>query len=82
MAITYTVADYGSEDKTVEVTYTNDAGLIHKRQINIPYLENGLIDEEYLQEIFEGQLRGVENKLKVGVIQFTDPSDAVGVGTT
>lgn len=81
MDITYTVADYEPEDRTVEVTYTNDAGFIHKRQINIPHLENGSVDEEYLQEIFEGQLRGVENKTKLGVIQFTDPNAIVGIET-
>jgi hypothetical protein len=89
MNITYTVADYETEDKTVEVTYTNDAGLIHKRQINIPHLEDGSIDENYLQEILEGQLLGVENKIKIGVIQFTDPNlpvdesdPAVGIAST
>ena len=77
MAITYTVADYQTEDKTVEVTYTNDAGLIHKRDINIPHLEDGSVDEEYLQEILEGQLLGVENKIRVGSIQFVDPNPPV-----
>ena len=78
-SITYEVADYQQEDKTVEVTYTNDVGFVHTRNINIPHLEDGSIDEEYFQEILEGQLRGVQNKLEVGVIQFTDP---VGVAST
>jgi hypothetical protein len=73
MTITYVVSEYTTEDKTVEVTYENSAGLVHKRTINIPHLEDGSIDENYFQEILEGQLRGVENKAKMGVIQFIDP---------
>lgn len=73
MAITYTGAEYAPGDKTVEVIFTNDEGFEHKRQINIPHNSDGAIDEEYLSEIFEGQLRGVENKLKVGAVTFTDP---------
>ena len=30
--------------------------------------------EDYLQEILEGQLRGVENKIAVGAITFVDPT--------
>lgn len=71
--ITYVVSEYTAEDKTVEVTYENPEGLIHKRTINIPHLQDGSIDENYFQEILEGQLRGVENKSKMGVIQFIDP---------
>jgi hypothetical protein len=73
MAITYTVAEYAPEDKTVEVVYTNDEGFEHKRQVNIPHNPDGTIDEEYLAEILEGQLRGVENKIRVGAVTFTDP---------
>jgi hypothetical protein len=74
MIITYVVSEYTAEDKTVEVTYENPEGLIHKRNINIPHLQDGSIDENYFQEILEGQLRGVENKAKIGVIQFIDPN--------
>lgn len=91
MAITYNVADYTTEDKTVEVTYTNDEGFVHKRTINIPHLEDGSIDEEYFQDILEGQLLGVENKIRVGAVTFVDPNPPedpedpavnVGVATT
>jgi hypothetical protein len=82
MAIAYTFAGIGATDTTVSVTYTNDAGFTHERSINIPRLEDGSVDEEYYQEILEGQLRGVENKLKVGVISFTDPNASVGVAST
>ena len=83
MAITYTVAEYSEEDRTVEVTFENSEGLVHKRTINIPHNEDGSIDEEYLQEILEGQLRGVENKLRVGVVTFMEPTpEPVGILTT
>ena len=82
MISTYTVAEYTAEDRFVEVTYENAEGFIHKRHINIPHLEDGSIDEEYLQEILEGQLRGVNNKIAVGAISFTDPNETVGVAIT
>jgi hypothetical protein len=91
MAITYTVAEYTAEDRTVEVTFENSEGLIHKRTINIPHNEDGTIDEDYFQEILEGQLRGVENKLRVGAVTFTEPEptpepltppEPVGIATT
>lgn len=82
MAITYTVAEYTAEDKTVEVTFENSDGLVHKRTINIPHNEDGTIDEDYFQEILEGQLRGVENKLRVGAVTFIDPTESVGILTT
>jgi dUTPase len=80
--ITYEVATYQVGDKTVEVTFTDDGGFVHKRNVNIPYNSDGTIDEDYLQEIFEGQLRGVENKIRVGVITFTDPNEYVGIAST
>ena len=75
MSITYEMATYASEDTTAEVTYTNADGHTHKRTINIPRLVNGSVDADYLQEILEGQLRGVENKVAVGAITFVDPND-------
>ena len=87
MISTYTVAEYTSEDNSVEVTYENAEGFIHKRNINIPHFEDGSIDEEYFQEILEGQLRGVNNKIAVGAISFIDPnepveSELVGIAST
>lgn len=74
MAITYTVADFTEADSSVQVTFVNDEGFEHKRQVNIPKNSDGTIDEGYFAEILEGQLRGVENKLRVGAVTFTDPS--------
>lgn len=71
--ITYTIADFEETDKTVEVTYTNADGYIHVRTLNIPRLEDGTLDQEYWEEILEGQLRGVENKVRVGAVSFVDP---------
>lgn len=82
MITTYTIAEYTAEDTSVEVTYENVEGFIHKRNVNIPHLEDGSIDEEYFQEILEGQLRGVNNKISVGAIQFVDPSAEVGIAST
>ena len=44
MISTYTVAEYATEDASVEVTYENSEGFVHKRTINIPHLEDGSID--------------------------------------
>ena len=74
MSITYELGNYTQDDQTAEVTYTNAAGYTHTRHINIPRLSNGSVDADYLQEILEGQLRGVENKVAVGVITFVDPT--------
>jgi len=74
MAITYEVGGYAAEDRSVEVVFTNDEGFVHKRQVNIPKEENGSVDQDAFNEILEGQLRGVENKVALGVISFTDPN--------
>ena len=74
MSITYTIADFEDSDTTVEVTYTNADSHEHKRTLNIPHLENGDIDTDYWQEILEGQLRNVQNKIGTGVISFVDPN--------
>ncbi len=85
MSITYTIDEFDSTDKQVKVTYTDDKGFVHERYVNIPHLEDGSVDENYFQEIIEGQLRGVENKIRVGAITFVDPdapSETVGIAST
>jgi hypothetical protein len=74
MTITYTVEEYLEEDKTAKVTYYNEEGFVHTRSVNIPHNSDGSIDEEYFEEILQGQLRGVENKIKVGAVTFTEPT--------
>lgn len=82
MAITYEVSEYKVGDRTAEMIFTDDNGLVHKRQINIPYIDSTTIDEDYLQEIFEGQLRGVQNKIRVNAITFTDPTESTPLEPT
>jgi len=82
--ITYKVSEYHEQDRQVEVTYTRTSdNYTYKRSVNIPHLEDGSVDETYFEEILEGQLSGVTNKLNIGVIQFTDPNEnPVGIGST
>jgi|DEB0MinimDraft_10_1074344.scaffolds.fasta_scaffold02874_4 hypothetical protein len=74
MISTYIVANYQETDTTVKVDYVNHEGFVHTRTINIPHLENGSIDQDFFNEILEGQLRGVKNKESLGVIAFSDPN--------
>ena len=71
--ITYEVANFTDEDSTVEVIYTNEKNQLHKRTLNIPRNSDGTLNEDYWEEILEGQLRGVERKYEVGAISFRDP---------
>jgi len=82
MITTYIVDEFEPTDKNVKITFTNEEGFIHERTINIPHLEDGSVDEDYFEEIIQGQLRGVENKQRIGIIEFTDPNESVGIGTT
>lgn len=83
MSITYEIKNFENGAKTTELTFTDDDGLVYNRQVNIPYNSDGSVDEDYFLEICEGQLRGVKNKLKVGVIEFKDPSEIPsGIGST
>jgi hypothetical protein len=82
MITTYIIDEFEPSARQVKITFVNEEGLVHERKINIPHLDDGSIDEEYFQEIIEGQLRGVENKIKIGVIKFTDPNENVGIAST
>jgi hypothetical protein len=83
MITTYIVDDFESSDNQVKITFVNEEGFVHERKINIPHLEDGSVDEDYFQEIIEGQLRGVENKQRIGVIEFIDPNEVpVGIAST
>ena len=73
--ITYQVEDFAEDARSAKVTYTDDQGFTHERQLNIPRNQDGSIDEEYWAEIQEGQLLGVNNKVSLGVIQLTDPNE-------
>jgi hypothetical protein len=71
--ITYEVPSDLNDKDHVTVTFKNEKGEIFTKSVNIPKNQNGSIDEDYFKDILEGQLRGVENKLKVGAISFTQP---------
>lgn len=79
--ITFSVADYDENDKAVEVTYFNDENFVYKRFVNIPHLEDGSINQDYFDEILQGQLSGVINKSSLGVITFVDPDSQVDIQT-
>jgi hypothetical protein len=76
MDITYTVAEYTTEDLSVEVTYTNEIGYVHKRMINIPKDNEGNIDQTRFDQILEDQLRGLKNKVSFGAVTFKDPNSS------
>ena len=60
---------------TAKITYTDDDGLIYKRDINVPKNKDGSINQEYLDEILYSQLLGVNNKRAIGVAVFKDASE-------
>lgn len=70
--ITFSVADYSEDDKSVEVTYFNDENFVYKRFVNIPHLEDGSINQDYFNKILDDQLKGVVNKLSCGIIQSVE----------
>lgn len=82
MITTYIVDEFEPTDSQVKITFVNDEGLVHQRHLNIPHLEDGSVDEVYFQEIIEGQLRGVENKLRVGAVTFVDLESNTGIAST
>lgn len=83
MISTYIVAEFQPTDRHVEVTYFDKNDFVHKRLVNIPHLDDGSVDEVYFQSILEGQLNGVKNKIKLGMIEFRDPTaEPVGITTT
>jgi hypothetical protein len=71
--ITYKVPDNLDGKEHVMVTFENEKGEIFTKSVNIPKNQDGSIDEDYFKDILEGQLRGVENKVKVGAISFIQP---------
>lgn len=75
MISTYTLGTYGSEDTHVVVTYeitdAETSGISsHMRNVYIPRLENGDVNEPEFCDILEGQLLGVQKKAALGVIHF------------
>ena len=75
--ITYEVPKNLGDKKYVTIVYKNQDGKIFTKSVNIPRNEDGSIDEEYFNQILDSQLKGVENKWKVGSIEFSDPGKPV-----
>lgn len=68
--ITYELPEDLGTKNHVHVKFVNEKGEIYTKLVNIPRDEEGLILQDEFKNILEGQLRGVENKLKVGSIKF------------
>lgn len=71
--ITYEVPDNLEGKNYVTVVFKNEKGEIFTKSVNIPRNEDGSIDNDYFNHILEGQLKGVENKAKMGAITFIIP---------
>ena len=71
----YEVANFEPNSMEATITYTDDNGLIYKRQINVPKNKDGSVNQEYLDEILYSQLLGVNNKRSIGVAVFKDASE-------
>ena len=74
MSITYALAEYTSDDATVEATYTNADGHTHTRTLIIQKNDDGTINQDAWDDVLAGQLQNVINKSRVGVITFLDPN--------
>ena len=70
MTITYLPLVIESGSKITPITFVNSTGGEYTRSINIPYNEDGSIDQITLDEIVQGQLLGVIQKNKLGLITF------------
>lgn len=68
--ITYELPEDLGTKNHVNVKFVNEKSEIYIKLVNIPRDEEGLILQDQFNEILEGQLRGVENKLKIGSIKF------------
>jgi len=73
MAITYSYPELTEGQKTVNIKFLNDDGLEFTKTVNVPYNSDGTLNESYFNEILEGQLRSVNHKLNLGVIEFGEP---------
>lgn len=74
MTITYLPPTIEEGKSTASVTFINEQNLTHVRSVNIPRNIDGTVDTVTLTDILEAQLRGVEQKVKLGVVTFTTGS--------
>ncbi len=70
----YSVSDFDDDAASCDVVYTNSEGFVYTRTVNIPRLSDSSVDQDSFDEILYGQLLNVNNKAKLGVAVFQDPS--------
>jgi hypothetical protein len=68
--ITYELPEDLGDKTNVNVKFVNEKGEIYIKLVNIPRDDEGSIIQDEFNNILEGQLRGIENKLKIGSIKF------------
>ena len=73
MTITYQIPELTENQKTAIVIFKNEDGLEFRKTVSVPYNSDGSLNESYWHEILEGQLRGINNKLSLGTIEFSEP---------
>lgn len=73
MTITYEIPELTEGQKTASVKFVDENGLEFTKIVNVPYSSDGSLDESYWNEILEGQLRNINNKLSLGMIEFSEP---------
>lgn len=81
MAITYTTAEIANNATSVLVTFTNEAGNVFSRSVNVPY-KDGVLDETEWNQRLEDHLRAVTHKANLGVISFVPPSEDATTANT
>jgi hypothetical protein len=73
MSITFIPPTIGS-GSTTPLTFIDSEGKQFTRTINVPRNNDGSVDQQMFMDILQGQLMGVINKVKLGVITFTTGS--------
>jgi hypothetical protein len=73
MSITHSYSEITPGQKSISVRFLNEEGLEHKKELNVPYNSDGSVNESYWNQIIEDQIRGIEHKLSLGVIEFGEP---------
>ena len=73
MSFTHSYPPLESGQKIVKIKFTNNDGLEFTKSVNVPYNPDGSLNESYLNEIIEGQVRSVAYKLSIGSIEFGEP---------
>lgn len=69
MALTVEIPEIEESQKQIDVLFVNEDGLVHRKTINVPRID-GEVNQEMLDEIIEGQKRGIESKVVLGVLEF------------